>query len=148
MRGEAVRRCYGSHGFKVAGITTRTWPFHQSRLATAARSFEKRIRPRVIRFCYARPAARYRGPQGSRNNSHPSIYPALSFLASSRERMTEVLSIRRVHSRPLIFRCLLVNYSQPIHSLFQFGVFPPSNFSPSPSPRYINLNINRFSTDD
>lgn len=34
--------------------STRTWPFHQSRLATAARSFEKRIRPRVIRFCYAR----------------------------------------------------------------------------------------------
>lgn len=61
MRGEAVRRCYGSHGFKVAGITTRTWPFRQSRLATAARSFEKRIRPRVIRFCYARVPI-YRGP--------------------------------------------------------------------------------------
>lgn len=127
MRGEAVRRCYGSHGFKVAGITTRTWPFRQSRLATAARSFEKRIRPRVIRFCYARvpiqPPAR--GPHAP--GTEPPIYlpssPRIFASANPFDSPSQLASI---------------NLSLAPRELFT-GYFPSSNFSLHPL-RFLNIN--------
>lgn len=133
MRGEAVRRCYGSHGFKVAGITTRTWPFRQSRLATAARSFEKRIRPRVIFFLLrafllrarSHPAARYRGPHAP--GTEPPIYlpssPRIFASANPFDSPSQLASI---------------NLSLAPRELFT-GYFPSSNFSLHPL-RFLNIN--------
>lgn len=116
MRGEArllevVRRCYGSHGFKVAGITTRTWPLRQSGLARSLRDStekkRKRKRNETVAACHVfltRPPT----PSAIKNasNTRGNERPRVSSL--SLHQRNPLGSFQQ----PLIFRWLLELFSR------------------------------------